>query len=89
MSACPSADKRATQAKSLKVSEKESVLVFCDCNMCPVLEGRFSQWSKITCHDVFALNPEKFMEHIVTYQDFANNPGIIEDPNLVICINSK
>lgn len=23
------------------------------------------------------------------YQDFANNPGIIEDPSLVICINSK
>lgn len=29
------------------------------------------------------------MEHIVTYQDFVNNPGIIEDPSLVICINSK
>lgn len=32
---------------------------------------------------------EKFMEHIVTYQDFVSNPGIIEDPSLVICINSK
>lgn len=32
---------------------------------------------------------ENFMEHIVTYQDFINNPGIIEDPSLVICINSK
>lgn len=38
---------------------------------------------------IFAVNAEKFMEHIVTYQDFANNPGIIEDPSLVICINSK
>lgn len=23
------------------------------------------------------------------FQDFVNNPGIVEDPNLVICINSK
>uniref|UniRef100_A0A7N8WJ02 phosphatidate phosphatase n=1 Tax=Mastacembelus armatus TaxID=205130 RepID=A0A7N8WJ02_9TELE len=35
------------------------------------------------------ITKEKFMEHIVTYQDFANNPGIIEDPSLVICINSN
>ncbi|XP_056158000.1 zgc:123305 [Lampris incognitus] len=35
------------------------------------------------------INKEKFMAHIVTYQDFVSNPGIIEDPNLVICINSK
>jgi len=26
---------------------------------------------------------------MVTYQDFANNPEIIEDPSLVICINAK
>lgn len=32
---------------------------------------------------------EKFMECLVTYQDFCNNPGIIDDPNLVICINSN
>uniref|UniRef100_A0A8C7ILL2 phosphatidate phosphatase n=1 Tax=Oncorhynchus kisutch TaxID=8019 RepID=A0A8C7ILL2_ONCKI len=30
-----------------------------------------------------------FMEHVVNYQDLVSNPGIIEDPNLVICINSK
>ncbi|KAL4655644.1 phosphatidate phosphatase LPIN3-like [Arapaima gigas] len=35
------------------------------------------------------INKEKFMEHLVTFQDLANNPGIIEDPNLVICINSQ
>ncbi|XP_028853745.1 phosphatidate phosphatase LPIN2 [Denticeps clupeoides] len=35
------------------------------------------------------INKEKFMEHIVSYQDFFKNPGIIDDPNLVICINSK
>lgn len=35
------------------------------------------------------IKKEKFEEHIVTYQDFANNPGIIDDPNLVICINSN
>ncbi|CAG12378.1 unnamed protein product, partial [Tetraodon nigroviridis] len=39
--------------------------------------------------DTRQITKERFMEHIVTYQDFANNPGIIEDPSLVICINSK
>ncbi|KFQ16354.1 Phosphatidate phosphatase LPIN3, partial [Leptosomus discolor] len=32
---------------------------------------------------------EKFMEHIVSYQQFAENPGLIDDPNLVILINKK
>ncbi|KAJ7999646.1 hypothetical protein DPEC_G00196570 [Dallia pectoralis] len=35
------------------------------------------------------INRDKFTEHLVTYQDLVSNPGIIEDPNLVICINSK
>ncbi|XP_029286817.1 LOW QUALITY PROTEIN: phosphatidate phosphatase LPIN2 [Cottoperca gobio] len=39
--------------------------------------------------DTSQITKEKFMEHIVTYQDFATNPGIIEDPSLVICINSN
>lgn len=33
--------------------------------------------------------PEKFMEHIISYQEFAENPGILDDPNLVILINKK
>ncbi|KFQ49889.1 Phosphatidate phosphatase LPIN3, partial [Pelecanus crispus] len=32
---------------------------------------------------------EKFMEHIVSYQQFAENPGLMDDPNLVILINKK
>uniref|UniRef100_A0AAQ5Y5R2 phosphatidate phosphatase n=1 Tax=Amphiprion ocellaris TaxID=80972 RepID=A0AAQ5Y5R2_AMPOC len=39
--------------------------------------------------DTSQITKEKFMEHLVTYQDFTNNPGIIEDPSLVICINSN
>ncbi|XP_075994080.1 phosphatidate phosphatase LPIN2 isoform X2 [Genypterus blacodes] len=35
------------------------------------------------------ITKERFMQHIVTYQDFSSNPGIIEDPNLVICINAN
>ncbi|KAF7711600.1 zgc:123305 [Silurus meridionalis] len=35
------------------------------------------------------IKKEKFEEHIVTFPDFVNNPGIIDDPNLVICINSN
>ncbi|NXP51984.1 LPIN3 phosphatase, partial [Heliornis fulica] len=32
---------------------------------------------------------EKFMEHVVSYQQFAENPGLIHDPNLVILMNKK
>nr|XP_046240281.1 phosphatidate phosphatase LPIN2-like isoform X2 [Scatophagus argus] len=39
--------------------------------------------------DTSQITKEKFMQHIVTYQDLTNNPGIIEDPSLVICINSN
>nr|XP_020448732.1 phosphatidate phosphatase LPIN2-like isoform X2 [Monopterus albus] len=39
--------------------------------------------------DTSQITQKRFKEHIVTYQDFTNNPGIIEDPNLVICINSN
>ncbi|XP_051488925.1 phosphatidate phosphatase LPIN3 isoform X2 [Apus apus] len=35
------------------------------------------------------ISHEKFMEHVVTYQQFAENPGLIDDPNLVILINRK
>ncbi|NXH10732.1 LPIN3 phosphatase, partial [Bucco capensis] len=35
------------------------------------------------------LSREKFMEHMVSYQQFAENPGLIDDPNLVILINKK
>uniref|UniRef100_A0A8B9LLH3 phosphatidate phosphatase n=1 Tax=Astyanax mexicanus TaxID=7994 RepID=A0A8B9LLH3_ASTMX len=35
------------------------------------------------------IKKEKFMEHIVKYQDLVDNPGIVDDPNLVICINSN
>lgn len=39
--------------------------------------------------DTSQITKEKFLEHTVTFQDFVNNPGIIEDPSLVICINSN
>ncbi|XP_065501425.1 phosphatidate phosphatase LPIN3 isoform X2 [Caloenas nicobarica] len=32
---------------------------------------------------------EKFIEHMISYQQFAENPGLIYDPNLVILINKK
>ncbi|NXL55291.1 LPIN3 phosphatase, partial [Chordeiles acutipennis] len=35
------------------------------------------------------ISREKFMEHMVSYQQFAQNPGLIDDPNLVILINKK
>ncbi|PKU46181.1 hypothetical protein llap_3491 [Limosa lapponica baueri] len=32
---------------------------------------------------------EKFMEHIITYNEFAENPGLIDNPNLVIRIYNR
>lgn len=29
------------------------------------------------------------MEHVVSYQQFAENPRLLSDPNLVIMINKK
>ncbi|NWU03347.1 LPIN3 phosphatase, partial [Urocynchramus pylzowi] len=35
------------------------------------------------------ISHEKFMEHMVSYHQFAENPRLISDPNLVIMINKK
>ncbi|NXD92502.1 LPIN3 phosphatase, partial [Chaetorhynchus papuensis] len=40
-------------------------------------------------HDTASVPPEKFMEHMVSYQQFAENPRLVSDPNLVIMINNK
>uniref|UniRef100_G3UAX3 phosphatidate phosphatase n=1 Tax=Loxodonta africana TaxID=9785 RepID=G3UAX3_LOXAF len=32
---------------------------------------------------------EKFRQHVVTYQDLAKNPSLLDDPNLVVKINKK
>lgn len=37
----------------------------------------------------FCLFPEKFMEHIITYHEFAENPAIIDNPNLVVKIGNR
>ncbi|KAJ3595591.1 hypothetical protein NHX12_004894 [Muraenolepis orangiensis] len=35
------------------------------------------------------MSKEKFMEHIITYQEFAENPAIIDNPNLVVKIANR
>ncbi|XP_031439930.1 phosphatidate phosphatase LPIN2 isoform X2 [Clupea harengus] len=35
------------------------------------------------------INKEKFMEHLVTYQEFSENPAIIDNPNLVVRIGNR
>uniref|UniRef100_UPI00398E660F phosphatidate phosphatase LPIN2 n=1 Tax=Pristiophorus japonicus TaxID=55135 RepID=UPI00398E660F len=35
------------------------------------------------------ISKEKFLQHVVTYHEFAENPGIIDDPNLVLRINNR
>ncbi|XP_048856841.1 phosphatidate phosphatase LPIN2-like isoform X1 [Brienomyrus brachyistius] len=39
--------------------------------------------------DTSHISKEKFMEHIVTYHEFAENPGIIDNPNLVVRIGNR
>jgi phosphatidate phosphatase LPIN len=36
-----------------------------------------------------SLHPEKFNQYIVSYQDLTKNPGLLDDPNLVVKINEK
>lgn len=38
---------------------------------------------------VYLLLAERFHEKIITYQQFSENPSIIDDPNLVVRIGSK
>ncbi|KAM4705263.1 phosphatidate phosphatase LPIN2 [Rhinophrynus dorsalis] len=35
------------------------------------------------------ISKEKFKEHLITYQQFAENPGIIDNPNLVVRIHNR
>ncbi|XP_027588322.1 phosphatidate phosphatase LPIN3 isoform X4 [Pipra filicauda] len=35
------------------------------------------------------ISHEKFLEHMVSYQQFVENPRLVNDPNLVILINNK
>ncbi|XP_063258319.1 phosphatidate phosphatase LPIN3 [Prinia subflava] len=35
------------------------------------------------------ISHEKFMEHMISYQQFAENPRLVSDPNLVIMINKR
>ncbi|XP_037550096.1 phosphatidate phosphatase LPIN2 [Nematolebias whitei] len=35
------------------------------------------------------ISKEKFMEHVVTYSEFAENPAIIDNPNLVVKIANR
>uniref|UniRef100_A0A8C7TJP8 phosphatidate phosphatase n=1 Tax=Oncorhynchus mykiss TaxID=8022 RepID=A0A8C7TJP8_ONCMY len=35
------------------------------------------------------ISKEKFMEHIITYHEFAENPAIIDNPNLVVRISNR
>ncbi|XP_066536586.1 phosphatidate phosphatase LPIN2 isoform X2 [Hoplias malabaricus] len=35
------------------------------------------------------ISKEKFMEHIITYLEFAENPAIIDNPNLVVKIGNR
>uniref|UniRef100_A0A6Q2WTM8 phosphatidate phosphatase n=1 Tax=Esox lucius TaxID=8010 RepID=A0A6Q2WTM8_ESOLU len=35
------------------------------------------------------ISKERFMEHIITYHEFAENPAIIDNPNLVVRISNR
>ncbi|XP_055977654.1 phosphatidate phosphatase LPIN3 [Sorex fumeus] len=35
------------------------------------------------------ISPEKFQQHAVSYHDLTQNPGLLDDPNLVVKVNEK
>jgi len=35
------------------------------------------------------LIPERFLEHVITYQEFSENPAIVDNPNLVVKIGNR
>lgn len=35
------------------------------------------------------ISPEKFNQHLVSYQDLITKPGLLDDPNLVVKVNEK
>lgn len=37
----------------------------------------------------FFLFTERFMEHMITYLEFAENPAVIDNPNLVVKIGNR
>lgn len=37
----------------------------------------------------FCLVTERFLEHMITYNEFAENPAIIDNPNLVVKIGNR
>lgn len=37
----------------------------------------------------FSGKKERFMEHMITYHEFAENPAIIDNPNLVVKIGNR
>uniref|UniRef100_A0A7N8YHX2 phosphatidate phosphatase n=1 Tax=Mastacembelus armatus TaxID=205130 RepID=A0A7N8YHX2_9TELE len=41
------------------------------------------------CGGIGEISKEKFTEHIITYNEFAENPGIIDNPNLVVRIANR
>lgn len=49
---------------------------------------RHHLWHPFIFFFIFFIS-EKFMEHIVTFHEFAENPGIIENPNLVVRISNR
>lgn len=50
--------------------------------------SRSGQTCQLTPYSL-RLCPEKFNQHIVSYQDLVQNPGLLEHPNLVVKINEK
>lgn len=51
--------------------------------------GQRVTWNVPASPLTLPLCPEKFNQHSVSYQDLTKNPGLLDDPNLVVKINGK
>ena len=54
-----------------------------------MLEGYYLQLVFFFFTSLYLMFLEKFMEHIITYSEFAENPAIIDNPNLVVKIANR
>lgn len=68
-------NREITKGKTLTPAQREHSVINC---------GRQREHEMCVC-----VITEQFHEKIISYQQFAENPSIIDDPNLVVKIGSK
>ena len=94
----PSYDSRtAWGGTSRRQSPGESGALLCSSCKRPQGQrwGSWEGWGQGVTRDIsltsrsLPLRPEKFSQHLVSYEDLAQNPDLLDDPSLVVKINKQ